>query len=366
MPTCKLCNYKTDDISNWSKHCKTKKHNEKVNDDNKTKTSAKTMQNRAKNSTKNSTYNCTKCTNIYTSKSTLNRHIRLKHNDKITEIEQNNLHDLDEVNDINMLKHIIKSIITKQNINTNAESSIVSQKYPNSIPKVSKIICPNCEQEFTKINNMYRHRKRCTNKLIDDATTKLIINHKDELLEVHKTTNKITSKGLSALNYAMIHFTDAPSLGQLEHQETKQLIYKDKDDEHIVAQVLLSEFKYNSLAKYIGDEIVGYYKRDNINDQSFHSTDCVRLNYIIKDIVDDNKSEWIKDDGGIRMNKKIIEPLLAKVKDIITDYCYYLFENDRLDKETRENMYKIKDIIDDRKLHKDVSRFIAPHFKFMI
>ena len=50
--------------------------------------------------------------------------------------------------------------------------------------------------------------------------------------------------------------------------------------------------------------------KDNKEDQSLFATDCIRLNYSIKEYINENKNKRTLDKGANKVTKIIITPLL--------------------------------------------------------
>jgi hypothetical protein len=186
--------------------------------------------------------------------------------------------------------------------------------------------------------------------------------HKDEIIKLQNTTTKIASKGMSAINYAMAYYNNAPELHQIDTPVQQAILYKETDNDIDTAKMMVIYYKAKSLHKHIGDGIVSIYKKPNPSEQSFHTTDCSRLNYIIMTIVNENK-EWKYDSGGIKVVEKVIEPILEKINDLMNEYLKHLSSKPYIDPEEWRNINDVKDAIDDGKLHKQVNLYIAPFFK---
>jgi len=150
-------------------------------------------------------------------------------------------------------------------------------------------------------------------------------------------------------------------------------------------------YNNNSLHKMIGDHIIKLYKKEDLKDQSFHTTDVSRRKYVVKlddefkylysetDEIDDyefdndnkNKSKWINDNNGIKLGYLLFDPITKKVIKILkTKFKQY---NDELKKNTQkrptndeikrfEILTDISREIDNDKLKKSINNYIAPHF----
>jgi len=186
--------------------------------------------------------------------------------------------------------------------------------------------------------------------------------HKDEIIKVQNTTTKIASKGMSAINYAMAYYNNAPELHQIGVPTQQAILYKETDNDIDTAKMMIIYYKAKSLHKHVGDSIVSIYKKPNPCEQSFHATDCARLNYIIMTVVNENK-EWKYDSGGIKVVEKVIDPILGKINDLMNEYVEHLNSKPYVDPEEWRHINDVKNSIDDGKLHKQINGYIAPFFR---
>ena len=203
-----------------------------------------------------------------------------------------------------------------------------------------KHVCSYCPAEFSTQSGMLRHQNKCKNDEIaklklcmeqqrqqteiesrlkqielenklkqaemeneikilriklesSESVNKTFIKGKDETIEILKNqsvaTNTIASKSVSALTYLVMKHKDAPPLLQIEREDTKKLLRYGKDDD--LTNNILNKYSSGMLDEFIGDIIVGFYKKSNPDDQSIWNSDASRLTFLIKNIVGD-KSEW--------------------------------------------------------------------------
>jgi hypothetical protein len=66
------------------------------------------------------------------------------------------------------------------------------------------------------------------------------------------------------------------------------LNYDLNNDKNLLIDTLLYHYRKNSIHKIFGDHIVSIYKKDNLIDQSTHTTDTSKMNYIVKIAKDNN------------------------------------------------------------------------------
>ena len=99
---------------------------------------------------------------------------------------------------------------------------------------------------------------------------------------------------------------DAPPLLEFTNDNYEYTFTFDKD---FVYDILYS-FDNNTVGEFIGKIINEMFLKDNKEDQSMFATDCVRLNYSIKEYINENKNKWTLDKGANKVKSIIINPLL--------------------------------------------------------
>lgn len=189
------------------------------------------------------------------------------------------------------------------------------------------------------------------------------------------------------MSYLLLNYNNAPILTELEDYSimSKNVNYLIKE--------LIHYYRKDKLDKYIGDFIVKQYKKDDPELQAMWSSDTDRLNYFIRELINNkdvpseidqdmnknkkinkasSKLQWIVDKKGVKMTKYIINPLLNYICDINTKYLLHQAkENECLDNEKSQknlkDMQVVADINSDIKnniLSKNINKYIAPHFYF--
>ena len=73
---------------------------------------------------------------------------------------------------------------------------------------------------------------------------------------------------------------------------------------------MLYAFDTDNIGQFIGKIINCMFLKENKEDQSMFATDTVRLNYSIKEYINENKNKWVLDKGANKVTKIIINPLL--------------------------------------------------------
>ena len=282
-----------------------------------------------------------------------------------------------------------------------------SQKHAKNTTKIYS--CINCDKEYTIRQSYYAHLKVCkktnskqenmftlnTNQSENDLRLQLIIAKKDLEIEKlksehdqekikmlqsmvnnsNKTTNtalKITSKTISALKYANENFKDAPALLPLENYNITNYDLEDEDDKKKLVEDIIFHYKKNSLHTFFGKHIILEYKKDNIKEQSMHTTDTSRLNYIVKIANDDNNnlSKWSQDKNGVYVCNNLIDKLINYHIKIIQWYNQLLVDEmaedlTRPNQNIQKKLGHINDLLGDIEsglIIKETNKYIAPFF----
>ncbi len=124
-------------------------------------------------------------------------------------------------------------------------------------------------------------------------------------------------------------------------------------------------YKCLDLSMYISICIVASYQCDNKSEQQFHSSDVSRLTYIVREIINKNR-EWVADKKGIKIEERIIIPLLDQIKNIMNEYIMNQEDDDHMDlKELCQRNQCIMNIMtccEDIKFINKINKLVAPYF----
>lgn len=355
--SCNYCNYDTDDFGNWSRHKKSKKHYNNSNELTKlTYTDSIMTPSRLRHdSTMTPTchikkndegsqkkkYNCEYCDKIYSKSSNLSRHLKGCMSKKHSLLE----------NQFEIYKK--EKDIEIKGKNTECQIKIMKEKL-KALEEKNKTLENHIDT--LKSENIFQKQ------LISSA-------------------GGMIQKSMNTMSYLLLNYNNAPQL-----QELQDYSIITKDNETLIKD-LIHYHKKGKFDKYIGDFIVKQYKKDDPNSQTLWSSDVERLNYFIRELINNNKDSnntfnasatkiiktkinWVIDKQGIKVRKSIIDPLL--------DYIYgiglrYLHEKNKqiseLEIEESNNvlsdMYEIGTIncgIKNKSLACNINKYIAPHF----
>lgn len=192
--------------------------------------------------------------------------------------------------------------------------------------------------------------------------------------EFHKqlisSAGGLIEKSMNTFNYLLLNYNSAPHINKLNDYTTIC-----QNNEKLIKS-LIYYFNKKKLSKYIGDFIIKNYKKNQPELQSFWSSDVGRLNYIIKELIENNKKEfeskWTIDKKGVKMTKYIIEPILEYVKNININYINQnKLDEDQSESEENSKILKqsitlglINTNINNNELSNEINKYIAPFFFF--
>ena len=306
--TCFVCNYETDNHSNFIHHNKTQKHIKNI-----------TQQTENTNDMNIENYICQYCNNRFSSRFNLTRHQETcpRKNEQIEQIKQ---------------EYEMQKIITElKNKNKRLEEKLkMERKKHNEVT-----------QNLQKENEFYK---------------KQLINHNNNNLASGSMKN--------TLNYLIVNFNNAPQLKALDD-------YSVLEEKTILMNNVIYHEDNETLEDYLGKFITSNYKTENPINQSIWNSDINRLTYINRENVNNN-TEWIVDKKGIKMTQYIITPFLNYIKKISQEYANKLNKEIQEDSEDEDNHDKLRKInsltsiinkIKTGELAKGINKNIAPHFQ---
>ncbi len=312
------------------------------------------------------------------------------------------------------LESLNKSLSDKLNSDTNLNDSdkinleiVLLKEKLNSLENEKKMIC----EQLRDIQKQYETRlietKSQLDKTIDQYENRLaeskeqfqnqLIESKDhiETLRMENNFQKqlinsaggIIQRSMNTMSYLLLNYNDAPGLTQLSDYS---IMSKNVDS---LINDLIFYYKKNKLDKHIGDFIVQQYKKKEPELQSIWSSDVDRLNYFIRELINDsgnnsdniiilktkktqtkcdkNKFQWVIDKKGIKMTEYIIDPLLNYISTIGTAYLQQKNKQINEGFDIHKDAKLLEDIqivasincdIKNNTLSKNINKYIAPHF----
>ncbi len=198
-------------------------------------------------------------------------------------------------------------------------------------------------------SSYYRHNKTCNSNLsikleyekkekelykkLEQEKSEMLNNfmkNANTLLNKAQDNTKITAQAMqnvsmSAIKYANEKFKNTPALAPIENFNINDLDFNIKEDKKQLIEILIYNSRHKSLDKLLGDHIVNNYKKKNLSEQTFHTTDCSRLNYIVRELME-NALIWSIDKNGIKICSSIIKPLIKKCITPLLEYQKELLE----------------------------------------
>jgi hypothetical protein len=219
---------------------------------------------------------------------------------------------------------------------------------------------------------MFKKLEQEKSELLKEKSEMLsnFMNNANTLLNKAHDNTKITAQAMqnvsmSALKYANERFKNAPALLPLENFNINDLDFEKEEDKKQLVEVLIYNAKQKSLDKLLGDHIVSNYKKENPAEQTFHATDCSRLNYIVRELIE-NALTWSIDKNGIKICSSIIKPLIKKCVTPLLEYqktLLQLMNNGDYSKQSEvEIIINVIMSIDSGTLENEINKYIAPYF----
>ncbi len=283
----------------------------------------------------------------------------------------------------------------KTNILLASSASTVAKLNNNCYEKTTVFECINCTKSFNHESSMYRHQKNCKKQKETNKELKLKLEYEIKEKELYKkleqektellnnfmnnantiinkahdnaklSTEAIQNVSISAIKYANEKYQNAPPLLTLDNFNINNLDFDNIKDRESITETLVYHSKLKSLDKLLGEHIIKNYKKEDPKTQSIHATDCSRLNYIVKELIN-NVSKWEIDKNGIKICSKIIKPLIEKCIELLLEHQQKLLDD--MSKGEFNNKNDINTIIsvlmsiDKGSLECDINKYIAPHF----
>jgi hypothetical protein len=196
------------------------------------------------------------------------------------------------------------------------------------------------------------------------------MNNANILLNKAQDNTKITAQAMqsvsmSAIKYANERFKSTGALLPLENFNINNLDFEKEEDKKQLVEILIYNIKQKSLDKLLGDHIVSNYKKENPAEQSFHATDCSRLNYIVRELIE-NALIWSIDKNGIKICSSIIKPLIKKCITPLLEYQKTLLQMMNTGNYSKQSEVEIIInlimSIESGLLENEINKYIAPYF----
>lgn len=297
--------------------------------------------------------------------------------------------------------------INNENININH----LPKKISKNNKQKKNYICV-CLKEFNHNQNFWKHKKICEtyqkscstcvtnsenhkslNTVIETianlVVSKLQMKHdltksdmliqntnnitNDNSVNGNTINNNITNnKIVNVHTYISDNFTKAEPVQMLKPIQITKMLTLDNTCGHSIEELLIFHHNKYLLDQFIGDIITTGYKKINPEEQQFWSSDVVRLTFVVRQLLNENKV-WLQDKKGSYLTKCVVTPILEKIRKILIKYdvkCHEEIANvdtelERLEKlsNDRTTILKIIYDINTKSLHTKVLAYIAPRFQ---
>ncbi len=291
-----------------------------------------------------------------------------------------------------MLMYYNQHLKTKKH--TNNMNKLITT--PNKILNGNNLTCNFCDRTFIHQPNLSRHQKACNAKIKKEheehmqklkneyeakieniiqehkiEISQLKYEHAEEKMEIYATENKNKQQVINAggkiinnsLKYIKNTFYNAPAITEFDNYPS--LI---TEEDYTMAEILIFHHRKKTLSSFLANKIISHYKKDDPENQSFWSTDCARLVYIIRENINENLM-WVVDKGGEKIIAVVIKPILDFVRKEVNKHCATAADNMGKDfkrydkyKEIVDNCLSLIDLIDKNILCRRIIRKIINSF----
>ena len=346
MYNCQICNYVTQYYSNLYSHNKTKKHLENL--EKSTSINPYIVLVNPVNPTVNLVNPTVNPTICYKHFACVNCNFTTKHassysrHKKICKINKKEVEKNEDIEDI------------KEELEFSDDNLM-------DIVKELKYKVNYLEKEKDLYKKLEKEKTDMLNNFMNNANT--IINKANDNTKI--TAQTLQTVSMSAIKYANEKFKDTPALLPLDNFNINNLSFDNEEDKKQLVEILIYNAKQKSLDKLLGDHIIKYYKKENPEEQAFHATDCSRLNYIVRELIE-NALTWSIDKNGLKICKDIVKPLIKKCIDILLEHQKKLLRELSIGNySVQKDVELIIDVImsiDSGSLENEINRYIAPYF----
>jgi hypothetical protein len=195
---------------------------------------------------------------------------------------------------------------------------------------------------------------------------KLLEKENEKLEEVNKILKEQSGKtinntqnntiNIGSINYVNEHFKDAPPLEKITNFIINGIDTNDASQHEKFIEDVLYHHKNKILHQLLGDHIVDLYKKNDLNKQSFHTTDTSRLNYVVRviensiELVNESEQEIESDSEDDRYNFINEETLDSDTKELITIKKQYDRQMKKVEKNKEMQLIKVNELENNKKV----------------
>ncbi len=184
------------------------------------------------------------------------------------------------------------------------------------------------KSQLKEMEAEYKHKLELMEKEKEKLEAVIQVYEKGGGKTVNNTQNNTINIG--SINYVNEHFKDAPPLEKITNFIINGIDTNDVSQHDKFIEDVIYHHNNKILHQLIGDHIVSIYKKNDLNKQSFHTTDTSRLNYVVRVI--ENSVELVNDSDKENENNNEIDD----INEDSEDDRYNFINEATLDDDTRE------------------------------
>jgi hypothetical protein len=271
-------------------------------------------------------YNCKRCKYITPIKHHFERHL-------ISELhlEKQRKYELKQKRKLQRQRYVENKIIN------------AIQEVNNKIEKQNDII--ESIQEVNKQNDIIESIQKVNDKI--DKQNEKIEEVNNKVTDIKSGVKKITD----CVDFLSEYCNDANVIEKLSADEISKMLKieeykKNSKTKFALQELLLYKMEGKQLPDHLCNIIVNHYSNNNPTKQGLWASDTARLTYIIMQLTDDNKKQWVRDKKGELFMELIANPIVMKIRDLFNEFVKYKTETyvDESDEEesTLDKMKKIQ------------------------
>lgn len=388
---CDLCNYNTNKKCNYNNHIKSKKHINKIKENNNDDIVLKYSDN---DNDTDSIYYCEYCSQKFLRLSNKSRHEKtciaklyeekLKEKDLLykKQLEQEIKKREQKENEIYTLKKILeirgeeviyhrKKELTDDTMSRNIFKLIVNNITPPLLedPKPRKMFkIPSDAEKNENINKKNNNILLISNN--DQINDEPILDDSDSSSYSSDITDIMyDSDDVLVLNDSDVSESDDDSYSLDSSSDSENEPISERENNDLMREIN-SKFINKTLQCYIGNKIINYYVKENIKKQAIWISDVNRLTFILSQEIKgdpERKMSWVLDKKGNILGEIIVDPILHHIKNQIKNYFEYNINNNKDNSNNIDflhNLMKINSNIDNGMLKTKILRFISSKFSF--
>lgn len=262
--SCEVCEYQSNDPSNYNRHMKSKSHNKKIE--------------KIKDDTNNKLL-CTYCGMEFARLSNLSRHRK-----KCKDESAKNIRVVDK-----KIHEMEIEVFKKEN------------------------------ERFREENENLKDQIDRLMKMLESAGG--VVGRGMEIIDKNSNTIdnsvKTADKSMSLLTALNTHFKEGPVLGPLPN--LKQLTYHN-EDEYLIPRIAVNLYNKKAFIDFLTLIIRRQIEKVALPQRSFWNCDSSRNNFHIREDID-GKKVWTIDKGGKKVLKEVIDPVMSMVKRLVREYA---------------------------------------------